>query len=229
MTRRPAGAGTDRRLPTGGRRLIGHRARSRRRADRSPTAEEAGGQHLSGGRRCGLGTRSRPSPGRSGATRRATRRRRDIRDRHRSRVSGCPRESRGWPRPPATGGRGSDAGMMTARISRLSRRKPRSSWSRSAIDDSKPGIAGIAILRSVSSTSTRWRRSRRASSMQARTSRRLSHASNESGSRSVGRSRQAFTSAFCTASLACSTSRRISQAAASSRGIAAPASSAKAS
>ena len=55
----------------------------------------------------------------------------------------------------------------------------------------------------VSSTSTRWRRSRRASSMQARTISRLSHASKRSGSRSVGRSRQARTSAFCTASLAC--------------------------
>ena len=49
------------------------------------------------------------------------------------------------------------------------------------------------------------------------------------GSRSVGRSRQARTSAFWTASLAWSGSRRMSQAAASSREIAAPASAAKAS
>ena len=82
---------------------------------------------------------------------------------------------------------------------------------------------------SVSSTSTRWRRSRRASSMQARYSSRWSQASKRSGSRNVGRSRQARTSVSWTASLAWSGSRRMSQAAASSRKIAAPASSAKAS
>ena len=72
-------------------------------------------------------------------------------------------------------------------------------------------------------------RTRRISSMQAFTSRRCNQASNRSGSRSVGRSRQARTRAFWTASVARSASRIMSQAVASSREIAAPASSAKAS
>ena len=81
--------------------------------------------------------------------------------------AGCPASLR----PRAVAGRGSDAGRSRARISGSSRRKPRSSWSRSAID--RRGVVGRwrAWIRSVSSTSTRWRRSRRASSMQARTSR----------------------------------------------------------
>ena len=79
------------------------------------------------------------------------------------------------------------------------------------------------------STSTMTARTRRISSMQAFTSSRCSQASNRSGSRSVGRSRQARTSAFWTASVARSASRSMSQAVASRREIAAPASSAKAS
>ena len=70
---------------------------------------------------------------------------------------------------------------------------------------------------------------RRISSMQAWTSSRCSQASKRSGSRSVGRSRQARTSAFWTASVAWSVSRSMSQAVASRREIAAPASTAKAS
>ena len=71
-----------------------------------------------------------------------------------------------------------------------------------AVDDRRLDAARPAGREVVSSTSTRWRRSRRASSMQAWTSIRCSQASNRSGSRSVGRSRQARTRAFCTASLA---------------------------
>ena len=61
------------------------------------------------------------------------------------------------------------------------------------------------------------------------TSSRWTQASNRSGSRSVGRSRQARTRAFWTASDARSRSRSMSQAVALRREIAAPASTAKAS
>ena len=101
---------------------------------------------------------------------------------------------------------------MTARISGSSRRKPRSSRSRSD-RRSRPRRRWRGTAIGVSSTSSLWRRSRRASSIQAWTSSRCSQASKRSGSRSVGRSRQARTSAFWTASLACSASRRMSQAA----------------
>ena len=56
---------------------------------------------------------------------------------------------------------------------------------------------------------SKWRRSRVASARHARTTRRWSQASNRSGSRSPGRSRQAITSASCRASSARSTSRTI--------------------
>ena len=56
---------------------------------------------------------------------------------------------------------------MRARASGSRRLKPRSSWSRSVIDDVRSPTAG-AVDRGRGSTSTRWRRSRRASSMQAR-------------------------------------------------------------
>ena len=88
-------------------------------------------------------------------------------------------------------------------------------------------MEGIRI--GVSSTSIDRRRRRLATSMQAFTVRRRSQASNLSGSRNPGRSRQARTMASWTASRASSPSRRIRRAAPSSRATAAPASTAKAS
>ncbi len=73
------------------------------------------------------------------------------------------------------------------------------------------------------------RRRRRARSRQAFTVSRYSQASNRSGSRNPGRSRQARMSASWTASRASSGSRRISRAAASSRAMAMSTSTAKAS
>src|SRR5689334_4807052 len=87
------------------------------------------------------------------------------------------------------------------------RRKPRSSWSRSAADNRSSGPPGRSSGRARRLLANR--RLRTASWRHERTTRRWSHASNRSGSRSPGRSRQAITSASWRASSVRSTSRRI--------------------
>ena len=114
-----------------------------------------------------------------------------------------------------------------ARHSGSSRLSASSSCSRSAMPADSSPTDGIRM--GVSSTSIDRRRRRLATSMQALTVSLRSQASNRSGSRNPGRSRQARTMASWTASRASSPSRRIRRAAPSSRATAAPASAAKAS
>ena len=107
----------------------------------------------------------------------------------------------------------------SARCGGSRRASARSTRSRSASRRAPSPIVGSWM--GTSSTSMGRRRRRRISSRQAFTSRRWSHASNRSGSRNPGRSRQARTRAFWTASRASSRSLRMRRAAASIRADAA--------